>query len=663
MKFFIFFCFLWMISIGTPAVSSDKHDLDPIVIHPDADQSLEHSSYTTTIPILSTPDTKKTLADILFYENGVTINRWGLENSLTTFAIRGSTSKQVTLLLNGIPVSNAFSGISDLSNFSLDGISKIEIYKDFLPPSFGKTNSAGAINLITRSGAGDQKSRVDILFGIASFQSYRASLFSSLPLSWAIVDTSIFLHTSKGDFSFLNNHNTPVLNHSDDFADTRKNNSFWKMEESLSISSLPAKKISWKFIERIHLKHSGIPGSEGSPLLRTNEDHREIQLQGILAIPIGQSHKMELHLQSLQESQTLHDPVPELFLGGYRQNDLYYHHYLMLSWQSFIGRHHLSWSQPVNWHNFTTTLYSLDYEEIIPKEIFQKKSYQSEVTQTILQDEITLFTNASQQIKVLFRLEKEFHNKPDQNWSYGAGLVYQWRKLLSWKNNFFHQYRYPTFQELYGAGSQILANTSLYPETIDRLDSGISTAQIGGTNASIQAEALFFYREGKNLISLIQNSQNTALFVNYDKVRTLGAETAANLTVAKIARLMLRYNYQESRNLSQIAYYQNKEMPFQPRHNFSLRSSVHPKWGEHSGTISAEYKYQSYNWLDRTNSPAYFVHSRNFVNLIVQYGLRYSDSSMELSFEVRNILNETQEDVVGYPLPGRTYHLSLRYRY
>ena len=103
-----------------------------------------------------------------------------------------------------------------------------------------------------------------------------------------------------------------------------------------------------------------------------------------------------------------------------------------------------------------------------------------------------------------------------------------------------------------------------------------------------------------------------------------------------------------------IPYYKNNRIPFQPVHAVEYY-------------IESGYKklriFTNMHWLgslyrDRANSHSNFVDSRVRYDIGAIY--YFNDSKKDrLSLIVKNISDEYHSDIVGYPLPSRTYEIEF----
>jgi outer membrane cobalamin receptor len=121
-------------------------------------QPISESIATTTV--ITAKEIKatgaQTVADVLRLGPGATIRQSGTPGALVTTTIRGSSSNQVLVLVDGQRISSpAFFGGTDLSKFPVHNIARIEIIRGPASSLYGSEAFGGVINIITRTpGAG-----------------------------------------------------------------------------------------------------------------------------------------------------------------------------------------------------------------------------------------------------------------------------------------------------------------------------------------------------------------------------------------------------------------------------------------------------------------------------------------------------------------------------
>ncbi len=91
----------------------------------------------------------RTIADALQDVPGVTINRYGAFGAQTNFGIRGSTSEQVLVLLDGLPVAGAQILGMQLEGMPVAGVDRVEVVEGGGSTLYGSGSMGGVINIIS----------------------------------------------------------------------------------------------------------------------------------------------------------------------------------------------------------------------------------------------------------------------------------------------------------------------------------------------------------------------------------------------------------------------------------------------------------------------------------------------------------------------------------
>ena len=90
------------------------------------------------------------VAGALARVSGVVVNDYGPDGSTKTLSIRGSTSSQVLVLVDGIRMNSSFDGWVDLSRIPLDTVDRIEVVRGGASSLWGTGAVGGVINVITK---------------------------------------------------------------------------------------------------------------------------------------------------------------------------------------------------------------------------------------------------------------------------------------------------------------------------------------------------------------------------------------------------------------------------------------------------------------------------------------------------------------------------------
>ena len=226
----------------------------------------------------------------------------------------------------------------------------------------------------------------------------------------------------------------------------------------------------------------------------------------------------------------------------------------------------------------------------------------------------------------------------------GAGLA------LKAHNGRYH--RAPNFFELFGDRGAVIGNTNLVSEEGHNWDLGLVFRRRDDGVGLILAEAVYYRNHVEDLIRFIQNSQRVSRPHNMGRALLRGVET--RLEARLLPRLTLRgnYAYQRAENRTPFSFERGNDLPNAPRHRLNTRLSLDLG----SAEIYGEFSRESRHFLDRANLRTVPVRALyNFGGTVPLVG------GIFLSWELRNLTDNQVADLWGYPLPGRSYGLSMQY--
>ena len=145
--------------------------LDKIVVTP---SRIEESSGDVgrTVDVVTSSDIEKSgaqdLAGALTDLTSVDISNYGGPNAEKSIRMRGSTSSQVLVLMDGRPINSPRDGSVDLSTIPLDNISRVEVMHGPGSSLYGSSAMGGVVNIITKNPPKEgQKAEVYSSFGTA----------------------------------------------------------------------------------------------------------------------------------------------------------------------------------------------------------------------------------------------------------------------------------------------------------------------------------------------------------------------------------------------------------------------------------------------------------------------------------------------------------------
>ncbi len=136
--------------------------------------------------------------------------------------IREANSSQVAIYLDGVPLSDAKFGETNLEDLPLDNVERIEVYRGFTPVGFGSAAMGGVVNIVTKKAR--SRAVTSVSAGYGSYDTWKGSAERSESLERLRYAIFTGASGSDGDYRYKNDNGTPVVNKSDDFWCRRKNN-------------------------------------------------------------------------------------------------------------------------------------------------------------------------------------------------------------------------------------------------------------------------------------------------------------------------------------------------------------------------------------------------------------------------------------------------------
>jgi vitamin B12 transporter len=96
-------------------------------------------------------------SDVLRQVPGVEVTQSGGPGTVTDVSIRGSSTSQVLVLLDGVEVNSTTAGSYDFSNLTTDNVGRIEVLRGAGGSLYGSSAIGGVINVISQEGTGAPK--------------------------------------------------------------------------------------------------------------------------------------------------------------------------------------------------------------------------------------------------------------------------------------------------------------------------------------------------------------------------------------------------------------------------------------------------------------------------------------------------------------------------
>jgi len=625
----------------------------------DENEPIPTSSHVTIISGEDLEERFSSVSEVLSETAGVTVNRFGGLGDFSAITIRGSSSEQVLIYLDGFLLNNAQGGGIDLSLVPLSQLASMEIYRGSAPLLFGQSGIGGIVHLKTKAATRDRAYSYQLQYG--SFSTARLNATASHKPGRSDYLIGLNYEKSNNDFEFLNGNGTQ-FNPLDDKLVKRKNSQF----ESLNLIT----KLGFDFSDkgRVSLYHNFLKTDKGVPGLGAfqseeanfkTESHRSS-----LRFDIGDLLKSKLNLKLglhyASKKEVFQDRLGKIGLANQDNENKTEVYETALNMDRTFGENQ--------------TLQSvLKYRQERFKPFDRLKSSQvstseRETVSLALEDRIRLFKNRLtltpgflyDVIKNRFQGDTFLTSigqptptqSDDRFLSRQIGLYYTLTDHLVLRANIGRYFRAPNFFELFGDRGGTIGNDDLIPEKALNRDVGLEyQRQFSGVIRQINFHAAYFNNVVDQVILFIQTSQKTSRADNIGQAQTIGQEFSTRVEMGAHLKFDANYTHQRAINLSKIPSQKGKILPGRPVHEGTAKVELYSAFY----ALFYSYHFTSENFLDRVNQRE--ASARQLHN--VGFTTRPFDA-WSLTFEAKNLSDNQIQDVFGFPLPGRSYFITLQ---
>ncbi len=646
------------------------YTLPPILVEAQRVDASSRSAFGVVLDLGARRHRVEDLSGVLSRMVGVRVRQYGGLGSFATVGIRGSSSSQVDVYLDGVLLNDAYTGLSQIGDLPLDGVGRVEVFRGFSPPQLGSSSVGGAINLVPEGSRSAGKA--DWVSGVEARQSYGSFETSRLAVSlWSEPSpVSLFIHggrlQSAGDFTFVDDQATPV-NPADDATVVRVNNDFesWNLLGRLS-AALPGEgeaSLSYNGLFR----EQGVPGV-GSRQSVTARSKRESHLVNLkLATPPVFAGRLTPSAGGFVSTanEQFHDPDGDIGIVAQDTDNTF---------QSYGGSLRASMEGrplPV----MVEGLLETTDERFRPSATLPAPTEGPDRHRTtqraMVSGDLVLFKEKM----VLSLTERflwqttEFYDPPQLPWlppvpegdirrrAQTPHIGFRWRpaSFLTVKGNWARVFRQPTMLELFGNTGSFTGTPSLDPEEGVNRDIGVvATFEAGRQFRAVFIELVYLDNEIENLIVYFPNSQFTSRPMNINSARISGWEVSFSSLFWNRLRLAGNYARLNGRDTGPIPYYNGNRLPGRPRDEASLAADyAFRRWN-----VAYEFQWMGPNYLDPANLS--LVPGREIHGAAVRWNAL--DERLVLSAEGRNLTNNQISDVNGFPLPGRSFFVTVAFQ-
>ena len=593
---------------------------------------------------------------------GLQLTRLGSLGAPLWASLRGSSSAQVAVLLDGVPLGGLAQSSVDLNELPWGDIQQVDVYRGVSPLQFGVGAMGGVLAFST---AVPNASQARLGMGYGAFNTAGTDLQGAVQSdgggSGGSGEDSATLHgglhavSSDGDFWFQSDGGTAftAVNRRDV---QRLNNNLVQFSGMLGtqLHRGPQRLRAWLWgLDR----DRGVP-SLGIRQARNSRVHNS-ELTANLAYRLLQPGLGSLEVQAYAQGvlQRFVDPLAEVLpypsnaqdrsgLLGLRS---FASGHLLPGWQLSAvlqGRYETQASRdalakPPEGATATRWLGSLGLESDVavgPVHLLPSVLLEGANDQRAGRDPFGHFATAKPYTARLWHARLGAWQAPAEG--------------LTVRANAARYARLPSALELYGNSQGVLGNAALLPES--GVNADLSAAwERPADPVPWRLDASLFATFSQDLITFEQNTAGLARAINLGQARILGADMATQAAPWPWLQVALQGTYMHARDAS--ATPQGRAavlLPGRPQWHVRAQPALHAGWLR----AHIELDWVAGAYLD----PANLVPLPDRFTLGASVGARVADC--DIALRGQNLLDARAFDVAGFPLPSRSLMLTLRWQ-
>ena len=598
------------------------------------------------------------VADALHRIPGITLRDYGGAGGMKTVSVRGFGARHTGVTYDGVMLSDCQSGEIDISRYSLDNVSELALTVGdnddiFIPAKQASTPSTLSIQTL-RLPSGDSRGHVTAQmklgsFGLASpFVRYEQSVSSRLALS------------VEGEYTYAENDYPYTLRNVTLVTKERRTHS--RMNQGHGEVNMAWQPTATTLVGAQAYYYDNDRQLPGMVRLYTNlngENLRERNAFGQMTLRTQLARNWLLKgVAKYNWAESVYRD--DLYAGGV--NDASY-------WQrEAYTSAALLYAPDERW--------AFDYSADYAFNNLNGSSWRTVVGKpfrhTVLQSATARYRDG--RLTVLGRLLYSLYLNdakegpsarnmrrlsPSLSLSYKLLADRELYVRASYKNIF----RSPTFNESY---YYHYGSTDLAPEVTDQVNVGITMdegrmTKVEGTHVRVTLDG--YYNRLRDMIVSVPYNMFIWSCINVGKVRILGLDATLNVTqrLGSGHQVMVtgNYSYQRAQNRTnpESPNY-NKQIAYMPEHSWAAAVNYENPWVNvsiHGHGVTAR-------WPNNDHYAGTMIDGYKEFGLTAYRAFSWGRHRLEGRVDVKNLFNEQYELVGHYPMPGRSWQLSILYK-
>jgi len=598
------------------------------------------------------------VSDAVKHFTGVTVKDYGGVGGLKTVSVRSLGAQHTAVAYDGVTLNDTQTGQIDLSRFSLDNVENISLSNgqpDDIFQSARMFASAGVISIVTKapnfSNGKSIGGQATLKFGSFGLLNPSLSINKRISKHLAFNFNSEYL-TSLGNYPYTMfyggiNDSTArkKRSHSDVLSFKNEFNAYIQFHER----------------EKLSVKLYNFDGERGLPgaTIQYKEDNNARLWDQNFFTQIHyenkQSQKLQTQFSGKYSQYTNQYTNISINLPNGKQEDSYSQKEYYVSGSVFFRpKEHFSASFSTDGSYNTMNNNFADFA--IPKRITVLSVLASkyiterlDITASILHT----YTHETVERGIASADRNRFSPTISASWKPFENRDLRFRAFYK------DVFRVPTFNDLY---YQRMGNPDLKPEKAKQFSIGIITSNKPLSflkNTTISAD-LYYNTISDKIIALPKENLFVWSMTNLDKVNIYGTDmnfkSSAQINSNTEIRFSIGYTFQIAQDATPESKTIGNQLPYTPFHSGTSTVSINTKWFEfgYSGCYSGKRWSAIENNVQGNLMRGYADHS-----VFISKNISTRLCQLSLTGELLNILDTQYQIVKSYPMPGRSFRLSL----
>lgn len=541
------------------------------------------------------PDLLRSLPDIQIAQNG------GPGTQATLF-LRGGSSNQVVVMVDGVKLNSPSTGSVDISGIAVDDIERIEILKGPQGALYGSEAMAGVVNIVTKRAR--EPLSLSLTAEGGAFGTWKGG--GSLSGSSGIWDYRLTA-------SAFDSHGISAA------SSGSEKDSYTQTFLSARLGAAPSQKIGFEITTRYEKSRTDLDGYDfTSGVVDSLTAVQKLEQYLIAAkgyFAFSEQYRQVLRVSRVDADLKLIDP------GVAYNNALIktvadtvdWQHVISAGNSSAVAGGEIKWEHADNegWIDETVTNYALYFNGKVKF--------------------------AEDRLVASGGLRYDHYETAGSQTTYRGGILWSIPGYgIRLKANYGTGFRAPSLNELY---FPFFGNPLLRPEKSKGFDGGFEASLPDGTGS---LSATYF---SQNYSDLIQYDFQTYLAENIGKAAIKGVELGLTLRPIDSIRARVSYTYMDSRD-------EETDQPLTRRPRHKAVSQV--EYASERWSLFGEYIYVSHRY---DSAASRTLSSYGLVNLYATYR---AHKSFEFFARINNLFNADYEEIGGYGTPGTAVYCGMR---